>query len=221
MDDVSTAAVFDFMNNSEDVVNLVTFNKTEEPRWIDRQHAQFQIKNGGASIFGFISDENPEIIFTAAGDIATRETLYAMQILREEMPEIRMRFVGILSLTNGAIGFCDNKFSQEQFNDYYTVGAPIVGNFHGYSSTLKTILSNYANPERLYIHGFEENGSTTTPFEMLAMNHSSRYDLVMTAANLKNRSDLVEKYENLLRENQEFAQENGVDKVEEHWVKTR
>ncbi|MDO5480919.1 MAG: hypothetical protein Q4F60_01050 [Candidatus Saccharibacteria bacterium] len=216
VDDVSTTAVFDFMNESRDVVNLVTFNKTEEPRWIDRRHAKFQIENGGASIFGFMSDENPEVIFTAAGDIVTRETIYAMRILREEIPGIKMRFVGILALTNGVIGFCDNKFSQEQFDDYFTTDAPIIGNFHGYPSTLKTILSNYASPERLYIHGFRENGSTTTPFEMLAMNGASRYNLVITVAKLKKRDDLVEKYEELLRENREFARENGVDKVTEH-----
>ena len=147
----------------------------------------------------------------------TRETLYAMRILREEMPELRMRFVGILALTNGAIGFCNNRFKQEQFDEYYTKNAPIVGNFHGYPSTLKTILGNYANAERLHIHGFQENGSTTTPFQMLAMNSASRYNLVITVAKMKKRGNLVEKYEKLLRENREFARENGVDKVAEHW----
>ena len=70
VDDVAAEETFRFMLNSENVVNLATFDKNDAPRYIDSNHAKFQFDNGGASIFQFISDDNPDIIFTAAGDIA-------------------------------------------------------------------------------------------------------------------------------------------------------
>ena len=211
IDDVSAEAAFDFMLKSENVVNLTTFDKNENPRWIDSYHAKFQFKNGGASVFGFSSDENPEIIFTAAGDIATREALLAMEILRKDLPEKRMRFVGINSLSYNAIGTTKNKLSNETFNDYFTTDKPIVANFHGYAETLRGILTHYAGQDRFSVHGFFEEGSTTTPFEMLTKNGASRYDLAADAARKFGRGDLAEKYLKKIEENHKHAVEFGLD----------
>ena len=213
VDDVAAEATFDFMLKSENVVNLTTFDKNENPRWIDSYHARFQYDNGGASIFGFASEENPEMIFTAAGDIATRETLYAMKILREDLPDKRLRFVGINSLSYNAIGTTKNKLSNETFNEYFTIDRPIIANFHGYAETLRGILTHYANQDRLSVHGFLENGSTTTPFEMLAKNRASRYDLAADAARKFGREDLAEKYMGEIEKNHQHAVEFGVDLI--------
>ena len=118
VDDVAAVANFDFVYSSRNVVNLTTFNKTNEPRWIDQNHAKFQFEYG-ASIFGFASDENPDYIFTAAGDIMTREAIYALNILREDIPDRRFRFVGINALSFGAIGTTDAKMPSHIFNDYF------------------------------------------------------------------------------------------------------
>jgi len=214
VDDVAASAAFDFMMDSENVVNLTTFNKSEEPRWIDRNHAKFQYENGGASLFGFASNDQPNYIFTAAGDIATRETLYAIEILKQDLnnDDFRPRFVGITALTYGAIGTTENRLSPEKFAELYGDWQPIIANFHGYPQTLRSILTNYVNPSRIRaVHGFEDQGSTTTPFEMLRLNHASRYDIALDVARDFNRLDLVEKYENILRANAAYARENGID----------
>ncbi|MBR5408916.1 hypothetical protein IK112_03195 [Candidatus Saccharibacteria bacterium] len=212
VDDVAAAATYDFMYNSQNVVNLTTFNKTNEPRWIDRNHAAFQFDHG-ASIFGFISDDNPDYIFTAAGDIATREAIRAIKILKQDLPEKRFRFVGINALSYGAIGTTNAKLSYDLFNEFYTTDRPIIANFHGYAGALRNILSNYTNQYRLSIHGFEECGSTTTPFEMLRLNHASRYDLCIDVAYKEHREDLVARYSSIIQENTRHALEFGEDQI--------
>ena len=247
IDDVAATAAMEFMNGSHNVVNLTTFNKTEEPRWIDRNHAKFQLENGGASVFQFASNglegdlrgdfsagssggfsaglgedsggfgekrgfnSGPEIVFTAAGDIVSREALFAMRLIREEMPEVRMRFVGIASLTRGAIGTTRNKLKQEVFDEYFGKKAPIIANFHGYPATLEAILANYTEKERLFVHGFIENGSTTTPMEMLRLNGASRYDLAAEAARILGRSEVAERFLKKQEENARRARESGTD----------
>ncbi len=210
VDDVAVAAAFEFMMNSKNVVNLTTFNKTEEPRWIDRNHAKFQYECG-ASVFGFASDEDPDYILTAAGDIVTREALYALDILRTDMPNLKYRFVGINALSYNAIGTTDAKMTQAQFDNYFTNDKMIIANFHGFPDALKTILTCYAPTNRISIHGFVEEGSTTTPFEMLSLNGASRYHLCIDVAEREGRNDLVEKYREKLKTNSEYAKENGVD----------
>ena len=222
VDSESMKTVFDFMINTENVVNLTTFNKSDEPQYIDENHAHYQFEYG-ASIFGFASDGDTfylesdanhfDFIFTAAGDIATRESLEAMNIIREDLPELKLRFINILALTHGKIGTTGRKMSQEIFDKLYTKNTPIIANFHGYKDTLKNILKNYTNSE-IFAHGFEEQGSTTTPLEMLMLNHSSRFNLAIDVAKKLDRNDLVEKYQKIIDENHAHAREFGVDLFE-------
>ena len=213
VDDSAAEATFDFMLASENVVNLTTFDKNDTPRWIDSYHAKFLFDNGGASIYRFASDDNPEIILTAAGDIATREMLRAREIIKRDRPETRLRFVGLNSIAYGAIGTTTHPLSQATFDDYFTTHLSILASFHGYPNTLRTILTSYTNQDRLEVHGFEEIGSTTTPMEMLALNHNSRFDLAAAIANRLGRPDLAKKYLQALDQNRAFARANGLDQL--------
>lgn len=211
VDDVAAEEAFRFMLDSRDVVNLTTFDKNPRPRYIDSHHARFQYDNGGASIFQFASDEKPDFVLTAAGDIATHETLEAMKIIREDMPNIKMRFVGINALSYRGIGTTRNKLSREKFLELFTANKPILANFHGYPETLENILENYTERRRLRVHGFNEEGSTTTPFEMLRRNAASRYDLAIDIARVMKRGELVSKYEAFLAQNHLHAVKYGID----------
>ncbi|MBQ7802353.1 hypothetical protein IJ380_00590 [Candidatus Saccharibacteria bacterium] len=213
IDDSSAEETFEFMLKTENVVNLTTFDKNENPRWIDSNHARFQFENGGASIFGFASDENPGIVLTAAGDVATREMLRAIEIVREKLPGARMRFVGINALTYGAIGTTERKFTKEQFNDYFTFERPIIANFHGYPATLKAILGNYTNLDRVSVHGFLEEGSTTTPLEMFRLSSASRFDLAAEIFEKFGRADLAEEERRILEENRDYTRIFGIDQI--------
>ena len=214
VDDVAAEASFIYMMRSTNVVNLTTFNKTDQPRWLDSHQADDQFSQGGASIFDFASDENPDYVFTAAGDIVSCEALRAIEILRKDLPTKKFRFVNISALSYEAIGTTDCKLSPSKFQTLFTPDKPIIANFHGYPATLKQILSNYTDTKRLKIHGFLEHGSTTTPFEMLSVNRASRYHLAIDVARLEHRNDLIEKYEKVIADNTRYAHEYGVDQID-------
>lgn len=213
VDDVAAEETFNFMLNSRDVVNLTTFNKNELPRYIDSYHARYQYDNGGASIYEFCSDEDPDFIFTAAGDIVTHEAIKAIEILKQDMPETKIRFIGINALSYRSIGTTENKLSKAQFDEIFTTSKPILANFHGWPETFETILENYTDRRRLRVHGFYEEGSTTTPHEMLRRNGASRYDLAIDIARVKGRDDLVRKYQAILEQNHLHAIEYGKDMI--------
>ena len=204
---------FGRMLKSENVVNLATFDKNENPRWIDSYHAKFLFDNGGASIYGFASDDDPEIVLTAAGDVATREMIRARGIVKRALPETRIRFVGINSLTYGAIGTTKKKLDQKTFDEYFTFERPIIANFHGYPATLKGILRNYTSGARLSVHGFEEEGSTTTPLEMLALNKASRFDLAAEIFEKLGRDDLAAEQRKIIEENRDYTRIFGIDQI--------
>lgn len=214
IDDVAAEESFRFMMDAENVVNLTTFDKNERPRYIDSEQAKREFAEGGATIYPFFSDAEPDLIFTACGDIVARESIEAIKILAEDLPDVRIRFVYINSLTYRGIGTVGNKLSQDKFDELFTTDKPIIANFHGYPETLRSILGNYTSNDRLHVHGFVEEGSTTTPFEMLRRNMSSRYDLAIEVATLLMRPDLVVKYSEILEKSHSYALEYGEDMIE-------
>ncbi len=214
IDDIATEQVYKFMIESNNVVNLTTFDKNDRPRYIDSNHARYQFENGGASIFDFVSDDEPDFIFTAAGDIVSHEAIEAIHILKQDIPDIKIRFVGINALSYRAIGTVNNKMNKDKFEEVFTADKPIIANFHGYPETLKTILENYAHRSRLRVHGFNEEGSTTTPFEMLRRNMASRYDLAIDVATILDRDVLISKYQEVLEQNHLHATQHGEDLIQ-------
>ena len=213
IDDVAAEETYKFMIESRDVVNLTTFDKNDRPRYIDSHHANYEFVNGGASIYDFASDSAPDVVFTACGDIVAHEMIEAIKILKQDLPEVRIRFVYINSLSYRGIGTTKNKLSKEKFDELFTTNCPIIANFHGYPETLETILENYTARGRLRVHGFNEEGSTTTPHEMLRRNMASRYNVAIDVARLCKRADLASKYEMFLKQNNFHAIQYGTDLI--------
>ena len=213
VDDVAAAATWEFMSQTKNVVNLTTFNKNPQPRWIDINHARYQLGDGhGCSIYQFASDENPDIVVTAIGDIPTKEALEGIKLAKAEAPDLKVRFVGITALSYAAIGTTENKLLPHDFDDVFTRSKPIVINFHGYQETIRSIFSHYANPIRLSIHGYEDQGSTTSPLDELARNHCSRYDIAADILERSGHYGHTRKFEDLIIENAHFANLTGLDK---------
>lgn len=213
IDDVAAEEAFRFMMNAENVVNLTTFDKNERPRYIDSHHAKYEFDNGGASIYQFVSDEEPDIVFAGCGDITSHEMIESIKILKKDLPTTKIRFVYINALSYRGIGTTQNKLSGEKFLELFTADKPIIANFHGYPETLENILENYTFRGRLRVHGFNEEGSTTTPFEMLRRNAASRYDIAIDVARLAHRLDLVSKYEMFLAQNHFRAIQSSEDLI--------
>lgn len=210
LDDVAAEAAYNFMMNSTDAVNLTTFNKIDEPRYLDKEQAERAMQDG-AIILEDASD--PDIVFAAAGDLVAKEMAEAIKMLREDLPEVKIRLIYINSLSYRAIGTTENKLSAEKFAKMFTIDKPIIANFHGYPETLENILENYTARGRLRVHGYNEEGSTTTPFEMLRRNAASRYDIATDVAKVFSREDLVLKYQETLAKNHAYALEHGEDMI--------
>ena len=149
---------------------------------------------------------------TAIGDIPTTEMLEAIKLAKAEEPNLKVRFIGITALSYAAIGTTDNKLLPHDFDDLFTLNKPIVINFHGYQETIRAIFSHYANPIRLSTHGYEDQGSTTSPLDELARNHCSRYDLAADILERAGYYDHTRKFEKLIIENAHFANLTGLDK---------
>jgi xylulose-5-phosphate/fructose-6-phosphate phosphoketolase len=200
--------------------------KTLEPRWLTPELARREL-DSGMMIWEFASEENPDIVFSAAGEYLVKEALAAIDIIKTETPTVKMRFVGITELT--AIGSSNAEGKKPlNFDQLFTHDKPVIFNFHGYPQTLKQVLFDSGEKsDRFSVHGYIESGSTTTPFDMHVRNKTSRYHLAIEAYEKlsKNKvvtSDLVNsiiaKYKLKLQEHREFIRKNGVDPEEiEQW----
>lgn len=212
VDDVAAEAAFGFMLGARNVVNYTTFNKIPEPRYLDATQAR-RLMEEGALIYEPASDAKPDVVLAAAGDLMAYEALRAMEILREDLPGLRMRLVMIGALSYRAIGTTERKMTRARFEEIFTARQPLIANFHGYPKALEGILEDYTDKRRVRVHGFNEEGSTTTPFEMLRRNAASRYDLAIDVAGLVGRTDLIEKYRRAMDENHAYAVQNGEDMI--------
>ena len=234
-DDNSAVVAISKILKSRNNINVLVTGKTPEPRYFSLESAQKQFENGGIFVFdswknqeitdwdSILEDDKPDLILAASGDYVFKETVAALQVLLHDAPQIKIRLVYIQALCGEGIGTFENILSKIDFVKIFTKDKPVIFAFHGYDKTLKSILFDYENPSRIQINGYEEKGSTTTPFDMLARNRVSRYDIVMRALNLVDKGD--EAFEKLAIEYQKrqddalrFARENSVDSPEiENW----
>jgi len=211
---------------SNDYVNLVIANKPPMPQWLSMEDAIAHCR-AGASIWRWASTEegvDPDVVLVGIGDTLTLEVMAAAHILRNEMPELRVRVVNVTDLfilekdTDHPHGLDD-----EMFEALFTRNSPVIVNFHGYPSAVKQLLFGRQHIRRFHIHGYQEEGTTTTPFDMSVRNGSSRYHLIMQAIRLAavrnprvavRASERVHHYEYVLLAFRRFIQENGVDPEE-------
>lgn len=221
-------AAFKRMMESKQEINVLVCEKRPLPIWRTEAEAEADVKNGVA-VWDFASDEDPHIVFASAGDYPTQEVLAAISILRSELPELRMRMVNISSLSGDGIGNSGAQLTPKTFVTYFTKDKPIIINFHGYPQTMKQVLFDYGcNTKRVFVHGYEETGSTTTAFDMMVRNRVDRYHLAMQAISLAKDAKVIEEavatslidgLQGRLNSHRDYIIENGDDPLEiTNWV---
>ena len=221
--DANTALVtFDRVMRSSQEINVMVCGKRPLPIWRTLEEAKSDVADGIA-IWDFASDDDPHMVFASAGDYPTQEVLAAISIVRQEVPAFRMRYVNITSLSTigFGIGNAHNNVGRERFVHYFTDDKPVRMNFHGYPQTIKQILFDYGcDATRFIVHGYEESGSITTPFDMMVRNHVDRFHLAMEAfalaedqgvLNAQEAMMLREKYEKKLADHTAYIIEFGDD----------
>ena len=229
--DANTAIVtFDRVMRSTEEINVMVCGKRPLPIWRTLEEAKNDVVDG-ISTWNFASDDDPHMVFASVGDHSTQEVLAAISIVRQEIPAFRMRYVNINSLSSigFGIGNAHHQVVREHFFEYFTTDKPVYMNFHGYPQTIKQILFDYGcDAARFKVHGYEESGSITTPFDMMVRNHVDRFHLAMEAFSLAEGQGIIDageakklhqKYEEKLIEHKAYIMEFGDDpEIITNWI---
>jgi len=169
--------------NATSCINLVIANKHPMQQWLPMDEARENVERG-ASVFDFASNDEgePDVVLAASGSIPTMELLAASELLREELPSMKIRFVCVTNLFSLALPAAHpDGMSQKDFTDLFTRDRPVIFNFHGYPSAVHQLIHRRPRQERFHVRGYAEEGTTTTPFNLLAMNGVDRYQLAIEA----------------------------------------
>jgi xylulose-5-phosphate/fructose-6-phosphate phosphoketolase len=177
-------SVADHCLRSRNYVNLIVIDKQPQLQWLDMAAAKEHCALG-ASVWRWASIDDgrdPEVVLACAGDVPTQETIAAALWLRQRVPDLRVRVVNVVDLMSlfppdvHPHGMVDTRFI-----DLFTEDMPVVFAFHGYQRALHEIVHGRSHEERFHVRGFNEQGTTTTPFQMVVLNDMSRYHLAMQA----------------------------------------
>lgn len=177
-------SVADHCLRSRGYVNLIVIDKQPELQYLDLDSARAHCASG-ASIWDWASTSGgyePDIVMACSGDIPTLEALAATALLREWLPQLRVRFVNVVDLMAlEPSRYHPHGLSEDRFRQLFTDTVDVVFAFHGYARALHQLLHGRPNDQRFHVHGFSEQGTTTTPFDMVVLNEMSRYHLVLQA----------------------------------------
>ncbi len=204
-------------------INLIIASKQSMPQWLSAEEASNHCRSG-ISVWPWasnVTDEEPDIVMACAGVYPTAEAVMAAWTLLDVLPELRLRFVNVTDLLIlEQESFHPHGLSDQHFESYFGQKQPVVFNFHGYPSAVQKLLWNRPDRRRFLINGYVEEGTTTTPFSLLAANGIDRYYLIDQVLGLATdeRSDLRSKCEGLRAEFQqrrenmlEYAISHGED----------
>jgi xylulose-5-phosphate/fructose-6-phosphate phosphoketolase len=180
----SLLSVADHCFRSRNYVNLIVIDKQPQLQWLDLETARAHCASG-ASVWpwaGSPGDGPPDVVLAAAGDVPTLEVIAAAWLLRRHAPALRVRIVNVVDLmTLFAPRFHPHGLTDEAFVALFTETAPVVFAFHGYQRAIHELIHGRPGAERFHVRGFKEEGTTTTPFDMVVRNEMSRYDLCLEA----------------------------------------
>ncbi|MCX7546094.1 phosphoketolase family protein [Marinicella gelatinilytica] len=169
-----------------DKINVVVAGKQLQPQWLAIDEAQKHCDQG-LGIWHWASNTDsakPDLIIACAGDVPTIEALAATKILNQRLPDLSIRFVNVVDIMTLAMDTTHpHGISDDQFRQIFSSDAPVILAFHGYPSMIHRLIYNRPGHENFHIHGFNEEGTTTTPFDMLVLNQLDRYHLVKNAVN--------------------------------------
>jgi xylulose-5-phosphate/fructose-6-phosphate phosphoketolase len=185
-------SVWDHCLRSKSYINLIVIDKQPQQQWLTIDEAVAHCADG-AGIWSWAGNDDgsrdPDIVLASAGDVVTMETVAAAQLLQEKLPDLKVRVVNVVDLMtlprpqdhpHGV----DNTFFRELFTDHVDV----VFSFHGFPGAIHQLVHGRPDADRFHVRGFIEQGTTTTPFDMVVRNKASRYHLVMDAINNAKRT---------------------------------
>jgi len=206
---------------SKNYINLIVAGKQPMPQWLNMEEAEKHCTEGISSWKWASSDKGlPDLIMASAGDVPTLEILAAISILREEFPNLKIKMINVVDLfTLLPKEDHSHGISASDFEKLFTKTTPVVFAFHGHPRVIHELVYKRPNDKRFHVHGYLEEGTTTTPFDMTVCNKMSRFHLAMNAINRlphmqSQAKKFIEKCEEKLKKHKEYIQEHGEDMPE-------
>jgi xylulose-5-phosphate/fructose-6-phosphate phosphoketolase len=167
---------------SRDLVNVIVAGKQPEPQWLDMD-AAIKHCDAGIGMWTWACNDaggEPDVVLAAAGDVPTLEVLAAIALLREHLPELRVRMINVVDLmTLQPEEEHPHGLSSRNFDTLFTTDKPVIFAYHGYPWLIHRLTYRRTNHPNLHVRGYKEEGTTTTPFDMVVRNDLDRFHLVM------------------------------------------
>jgi len=215
-------SVIDHCLKSRHYVNVVIAGKHPAPQWLAMEAAVTHCTEG-IGIWQWASndqDAEPDVVMACAGDVPTLETLAAVSILRQHLPELKIRVINVVDLmklqpkTEHPHGLSD-----ADFDSLFTTNKPVIFAFHAYPWLIHRLTYRRTNHDNMHVRGYKEEGTITTPFDMTVLNDMDRFHLVMDAIDRLPRTGtqgvyLKQQLENRLIEHKRYIDQFGQDMPE-------
>ena len=214
--------VADHCLRSWDRINVIVAGKQPSPQWLDMDAA---IKHcaAGIGIWEWASNDHggePDVVMACCGDVPTLETLAAVDLLHRRLPDLRVRVVNIVDLmTLQPKTEHPHGLSDDNFDALFTTDKPVIFAYHGYPWLIHRLAYKRRNHDNMHVHGYQEEGSTTTPFDMVVRNQLDRFHLVADVIKRVAKLDGVavhasQAIREKLMDHKRYIAEHGVDMPE-------
>jgi xylulose-5-phosphate/fructose-6-phosphate phosphoketolase len=221
-------SVADHCLRSRNYVNLIIAGKQPAPTWLDMDAAVRHCTTG-LGIWEWASNDegSPDVVMACAGDVPTLETLAAVSLLREDLPDLRIRVVNVVDLmalqpaSEHPHGLADG-----DFDAMFTADKPVIFAYHGYPTLIHRLTYRRRNHSNIHVRGYLEEGTTTTPFDMTVLNRMDRFqlalDVVRRVPRLAGIADRVSpRFSEAIQRHKLYVSEHGEDLPEvRNWTWT-
>ena len=211
-------SVADHCLRSRNYVNLIVAGKQPAPTWLDMDAAVAHC-TAGLGIWEWAGNggDSPDVVMACAGDVPTLETLAAVSLLREELPDLRIRVVNVVDLMAlQPVSEHPHGLADEDFDALFTTDKPVVFAFHGYPTLIHRLTYRRHNHDNIHVRGYVEEGTTTTPFDMTVLNRMDRFqlalDVIRRVPRLKAITDAAtQRFTELMQRHKLYVCEHGQD----------
>src|SRR6202030_893908 len=177
----SLLSVADHCLRSRDYVNVIVAGNQPQHDWLSPDAAMVHCTRG-LGVWEFASNDEgsvPDVVMACCGDVPTLETMAAVDLLRRHLPDLRVRVVNVVDLMRlQPSSEHPHGMTDPEFDTIFTADRPVVFAFHGYPSLIHRLTYRRTNHVNLHVRGYKEEGTTTTPFDMVVLNDLDRFHLV-------------------------------------------
>jgi len=215
-------AVADHCLRSTDYINVIVADKQKHLQFTNINEAAIHCAKGLGIWARASTDagEEPDVVLASCGDVATMEALAAAALLRERVPDLKLRFINVVDLFKlQPASEHPHGSTEREFDSLFTTDKPIIFNFHGYPWLIHKLAYRFKGHEHLHVHGYKERGNINTPLELAMLNETSRFHLVIDVIDrvptLRTKAaHLKEEMKNAIIDNMHYAHEHGTDRAE-------